>query len=58
VLEAGRLSGVLTAENVAEYVMIEEALHASARDNRAGGGDGDGRQGSMVLANAARRSRA
>lgn len=37
VLDAGRLAGVLTAENVAEYVMIEEALHASARDADGGG---------------------
>ena len=54
VLDAGRLSGVLTAENVAEYVMIEEALHASTRDGK---GDGKGRE-SIVLANVARRSRA
>jgi Zn-dependent protease len=31
VLSGGRLCGVLTAENVAEFVMIETALHASTR---------------------------
>jgi Zn-dependent protease/predicted transcriptional regulator len=31
VLSGGRLCGVLTAENVAEFVMIDAALHSSAR---------------------------
>jgi Zn-dependent protease/predicted transcriptional regulator len=31
VLSGGRLCGVLTAENVAEFVMIDAALHTSAR---------------------------
>ena len=55
VLEGGHLSGVLTAENVAEYVMIEEALHSSPRDGRA---DGKTRRNSVVLGDPARRSRA
>jgi CBS domain-containing protein len=49
VLEAGHLSGVLTAENVAEYVMIEEALHSSAHGGR---GDGKPKRDSMMLGDA------
>jgi len=34
VLSGGRLCGLLTAENVAEFVMIEAALHPSARERQ------------------------
>jgi hypothetical protein len=40
---------VLTAENVAEYVMIEEALHSSPRGGR---GDGKPKRDSMTLGDA------
>jgi CBS domain-containing protein len=32
VLSGGRLCGVLTTENIAEFVMIDAALHAPRRD--------------------------